>query len=458
MTSHHTFFFRTAVLVSTVVALFLAVPANAQVTEKSLPGNAFSGLTPGPDGRLYGVTYGTNVTSERGKLYSVDPALSSVVTHVVFNGAGNGDVPYDELVWDQATGKFYGTATREGPLNRGTVFSYVPGSATVTVLRSDFGIGNFGTPRSSPHGLVIANGFIYGLAEGNNDDLVFRMAMDGSGFVGLQNLNGGRPQFLTLGPDGKLYGETIYGGSGCPESNAGCGSIFRIKAALPGDIDVQYQILRDFHYYNSDSCPGNDPYCVPTGAFRYNHPLRLIFGSDGLLYGTTYFSIFKLDPNAPDPSSTFQFIWTSGGGINLNIIEGSDGKLYAADYGGGANGAGQVFSINRDGTGFTVLRTFNHLTGTQAYGPYGRLYRNPSGIIYGTTEYTNNPEPYTGTVYSLQAGPPPAPPAKLKVANGNLLVGSPGEGLILKSPGGTTCVKIAIDNSGLLTNAIIPCP
>ena len=441
-----------------IVLVLFASGANAQVTERLLPGNAFAGLTPGPDGRLYGVTYGSFGTqSDKGKLYSVDPSLSGVVTHINFGGATNGAVPYDELVWDQVTGKFYGTATREGPLNRGTIFSYVPGATTVTVLRSDFGIGTSGFPRDSPHGLVIAGGFIYGLAVSFNDDVVFRMAMDGSGFVELYSLGSGRPQFLTLGPDGKLYGETIYGGSGCPTQPSGCGTMFRMKAALPGDTDVQYQLLHDFHYYNSSSCPGNDPYCVPSGAGRLNHPLRLIFGSDGLLYGTTFFSIFKLDVNAPTPSSTIQFIWTNGGGVNLNIIEGSDGKFYAADYGGGANGAGQIFSINRNGTSFTSLRTFSFSTGLTAYGPYGRLYRSPSGIIYGTTEYTNTPTPFNGTVYALQSGPPPAPPTKLKVAGGNLLVGSPGEGLILKSPGGT-CAKIGIDNAGALTTTTATCP
>jgi hypothetical protein len=59
------------------------------------------------------------------------------------------------------------------------------------------------------------------------------------------------------------------------------------------------------------------------------------------------------------------------------------------------------------------------------------------------------------------APPPPPPPkatAKVNVAGGNILIGSPGEGLILRSPNGTTCIKLAIDNAGLMTTQIIACP
>ena len=439
-----------------VLLLLLSNTVSSQVVERLLPSNAFAGLTPGPDGRLYGVTY-EGGTSDKGTLYSVDTALTSVVIHVNFGGATNGAVPYDELIWHQPSGKFYGTATDEGPLDVGTIFSYVPGASSVTVLRSDFGIGTSGFPRHYPHGLVIVNSFIYGLALGFTDDVVFRMNLDGSGFLVLQDVGGTRPQFLTAGTDGRIYGETLYGGSGCPTRPNGCGSIFRLRAVLPGDTDIQFQEIHDFKYYLATPCPPGDRYCVPSRPFAYNHPLRLIWGSDGLLYGNTFYGIFRLDPSAPNPSSTIQFIWTLGGGISLSIIEGSDGKLYAADYGGGANGVGEVFSINRDGTGFSSLRTFSLTSGLTAYGPYGRLYRSPSGAIYGTTEYTQKPSPFPGTVFSIGATPT-APASKMKVAGGNVLVGSPGEGLILRSPAGSTCVKIGIDNSGALTNVIVACP
>jgi len=41
---------------------------------------------------------------------------------------------------------------------------------------------------------------------------------------------------------------------------------------------------------------------------------------------------------------------------------------------------------------------------------------------------------------------------------GRVFIGTPGEGIILKSPNGLVCSKLTIDNSGALTTAIVPCP
>lgn len=51
-----------------------------------------------------------------------------------------------------------------------------------------------------------------------------------------------------------------------------------------------------------------------------------------------------------------------------------------------------------------------------------------------------------------------APKAKLDVTNGNILVGSPGQGIILKSPNGATCRLLSIDNAGALVLTAIACP
>jgi hypothetical protein len=56
---------------------------------------------------------------------------------------------------------------------------------------------------------------------------------------------------------------------------------------------------------------------------------------------------------------------------------------------------------------------------------------------------------------SLQVGPS----AQFSVnSSGRLFIGTPGEGIILKSPNGLVCSKLTIDNSGVLTTAIVTCP
>ena len=50
------------------------------------------------------------------------------------------------------------------------------------------------------------------------------------------------------------------------------------------------------------------------------------------------------------------------------------------------------------------------------------------------------------------------PKAKLDVTGGNILVGSPGQGMILKSPNGATCKLLSIDNAGAMVLATVACP
>lgn len=419
-----------------------AAPANPPAARTSslavayadavLPGSAFAGVIPGPGGQLYGVTYDGG-TSNKGTLYRFDPATSSVTTLHSFNGAGDGDTPYNELTFDSTSGKFYGTTDGGGPSDVGTIFEF--NGTTLTTLKSDF------AGYTSPQGpLVKSGGFLYG-SLARTYGAVFRMAPDGSGFTIIHAFAdfSSLPQALTLGADGKLYGVTIYGGVACEPQNPlyGCGTIFRLDPVLPGNTDAQFQTLYQFQFPNTQA--------------RSNHPQgKLVYGSDGYLYGTTFYYIFRLNPS--NPAATFQFIWTQGGGTSLSVIEGSDGRLYVADY-DGPTGAGRILSLNKDGTNITVLHDFSFTTGSTSYGPYGRLYRNAAGLVYGTTEYTNI-APFHGVVFSLSSDPPP----KLKVSGGDILVGSPGQGIILKSPSGGTCRLLSLDNAGALVLAPVSCP
>jgi uncharacterized repeat protein (TIGR03803 family) len=345
--------------------------------EAGLPGNAFAGVVPAPNGRLYGVTY-VGGTSNLGTLYSVDAALSAVVVHVNFSGS-NGKVPYDELTYDATSAKFYGTTSSGGSGNIGTIFSFDPTTNALVTLKDDF-LGYY-----QPQGpFVISGGFIYGVMSSPNG-AVFRMAIDGSDFTILYGFTDFRgPLPLTLGQDGRLYGATVYGGIVCDRFRPyGCGTVFRLRAVLPGDPDVQFETL----YQIQDVLNSN--------------PLRRpVYGSDGLLYFNNHLRILRLDPN--NPASTLQTIWAeTGGSVSMSIIEAADSRLYVTSYDNTQSRAGRIFSINKDGTGPISLRNFSFTTGSTAYGPYGFLYRSPTGTVYGTTEYTNLVEPYNGTVFAI---------------------------------------------------------
>ena len=400
--------------------------------DAGLPGSAFSGVVPAPNGRLYGLTYDGG-TSNQGTLYSVDAALMAVTVHVNFNGT-NGAVPYDELTYDTASAKFYGAASRGGTGNLGTIFSFDPVTNDLTTLKSDFDASIY-EPRGP---FVVSGGFIYGII-GRPYGGVFRMATDGSGYTVIHNFTtfSSLPNGVTLGADGKLYGVTLSGGIVCHQNyTSGCGTVFRLRPVLPGDTDTQFQTLYQMQT-QADAGPQR----------------TVVYGSDGLIYFNNHRRIFRLNPN--NPAATFQMIWDEPGGSNsMSIIEGADNRLYAASYDNSQSlFAGSIFSLNHDGTDRVVLRTFSFTTGSTSYGPYGRLYRTNAGIVYGTTEYTNAGT-FHGVVFTLSDSPPP----KLKISGGDILVGSPGQGIILKSDNGLTCRLLSLDNTGALALTPVTCP
>jgi uncharacterized repeat protein (TIGR03803 family) len=338
----------------------------------ALPGNAFSGVVPGPDGRLYGVTYNCGNTND-GTLYVYNPSTQFVTELHSFNGATDGSVPYEELRFDAVSGKFYGVTYGGGPSGVGTVFTFDHATHAFTPIRSDF--GGYGRPEGTP---VRSNNYLYGAVR-NGNGAIYRMAPDGSEFEIIHAFaqTDSRPQPLTLGPDG-LYGVTLGGGNSCPVVGTGCGTVFRLEAALPGEA-TGFDTVYEF----------------PVTTQRpFINPVRgIIYGSDGRLYGSTFNNVFRLDPQG----TNFQTIFMGGEGNTLPLIEGSNGRLYITDYFGGPDGAGSVFSIKKDGTGLATFLAFNYDTGSN--GPYGRLYRNAAGTIFGTTEYDAAGGP--GTVFVI---------------------------------------------------------
>jgi uncharacterized repeat protein (TIGR03803 family) len=106
-----------------------------------------------------------------------------------------------------------------------------------------------------------------------------------------------------------------------------------------------------------------------------NPEAGLIEGSDGFLYGSTDSSIFKIGKDGTG------FATLGGCKSPRRPIEGSDGLLYGACYVGGASDDGSVFKIGKDGSGFTTLLVF---TGTNGALPH-QLIEGSDGALYGTT-------------------------------------------------------------------------
>jgi uncharacterized delta-60 repeat protein len=130
----------------------------------------------------------------------------------------------------------------------------------------------------------------------------------------------------------------------------------------------------------------------------------------------------------------------------------------------------EIYSMNAtDGSNLIRLTNNSAIDSNPTYSPDGSriaFVSTRDGVeeIYVMEATGLNPSPLTNNVFEDNrpswggVGQPPQPPAvRMKVEGGNVLVGSPGQGLILRSSGGT-CVKIGIDNAGALTTAIVACP
>ncbi len=126
------------------------------------------------------------------------------------------------------------------------------------------------------------------------------------------------------------------------------------------------------------------------GAF--NAPQNgLIIGSDGKLYGTILAGgnpsngiVYSIRPDGSDYKVLHNFQFTDGNWPYGKLLEASNGYLYGMTYSGGANHAGVIFRLKKDGTDFTLLYEFPG-NGVNGFHPLGGLIQALDGDLYGMT-------------------------------------------------------------------------
>jgi uncharacterized repeat protein (TIGR03803 family) len=220
------------------------------------------------------------------------------------------------------------------------------------------------TVQTPPTGLVCSVNT--GAAAMGAADVTSVSIVCGSNFSLLYSLAGGSGDgsdpyhTLIQGNDGNIYGTTASGGS------SGRGTVFKITPS--GTETVLY----------SFPAGSSEPY---TG---------LIQGSDGNFYGTTGANgasddgtVFKITVGGNQTVlHAFPKTGTDGQIPYAGLIQGSDGNLYGTTYFGGANGLGTVFKVTLSGTE-TVLYSF--AGGSDGDHPYGGVVQGTDGNFYGTT-------------------------------------------------------------------------
>jgi uncharacterized repeat protein (TIGR03803 family) len=377
------------------------------------------GVILGPDGALYGASSASS--SVTGALfYRVAADGSSVDTLYQF-GSTDGIGPAGALLLG-SDNLFYGTAQFSNggsAVGGGTIFHVAADGTGFTRLHqfapsttSNVNSNPINTDGSSPHGALIegSDGFMYGVARFGGPagtGTVFKIGKDGSGMTVLHafaavtsaatativNADGAHPRAGLVESAGYFYGTTNTGGAN------GQGTIFRLR--FDGS---EFSVL---HVFTTPTTPSGSTVAVnEDGAFSQ---AGLTDGGDGLLYGTTTIGgangagvLYSITPDGSVRTTLHHFA-AEGGSLPIGtLLLGADGRLYGTSNNGGttssggASTLGTVYSIARDGTGYTQLHDFDNTTGAN---PSGRLVQLNATEFIGTTN--NGGRCGNGTIFRL---------------------------------------------------------
>lgn len=292
----------------------------------------------------------------------------------------DGASPYGGLA--SVGGLIFGTTKYGGYGGMGTVYKLDPAGNGFTAIHHFEGIGG-ANPVSEllPNGSLLfgtasiggnfGNGTVFAIdTNGSNLNVLHHFTLPvNNGFGSRTNSDGAKPLAGLIGAGNTLFGSANEGGT------SGHGTLFSIDAT-----NTQF-----FNIHNLVSGSG--------GTFSIG---GLVLDGD-TLYGTSFSSlgrgsVFAVITNGN--SFTNYYAFTSGQLNNFGILTNSDGanpycrlvrsgdRFYGTTQNGGSFGNGTVFSMNGDGTGFTILHSFSASAYNQSGIMTNRDGANPSsGLV-----------------------------------------------------------------------------
>ena len=184
---------------------------------------------------------------------------------------------------------------------------------------------------------------------------------------------------LIFGRDGRLYGTTAQGGTGC--NSTGCGVVFAMRpsASICHAIICYWseQVLYEF--------TGADDGSQPTG--------DTVFNSSGAFIGTTFNSgannlgtVYELTGSGGNwtESTLYGFAGSDGanpfGGVALDAA----GNIYGTTRNGGSMNLGAVFELSNTGSGWAEQVLYN-FSGPDGYRPLGGTLVDQNGNLFSNT-------------------------------------------------------------------------
>jgi uncharacterized repeat protein (TIGR03803 family) len=376
--------------------IFLALasgPANAQTYTTLLTFSGTNGYYPEggltlSGSTLYGMTEDGGV-NYKGNVFCVNTDGSGYQNLFSFAATGpNGNSPLGNLTLSGST--LYGMTEQGGAKGDGTIFSINTNGNGFTTLLSFSGANGY-WPQG---GLTLSGSTLYGMTTGGGyygDGNIFSIGSNGSGYQNLLSFSGSsgaNPGSYPIG-DLTLSGSTLYGTTYFGGAASNGGTIFRINTDGSG-----FKSLLSFSGTNGGPSTGD---------------LTL---SGSSLFGMTQYggvntagNIFRINTDGSGYKDLWDLTGDSGGdgatpGSALTL---SGPVLFGMTYSGGANGYGDIFSINTDGSGYDDLfddSSANHDAGL------GNLTLGGS-TLYGMSQQGG--PLWRGTVFSLTIPPTPEP-------------------------------------------------
>jgi uncharacterized repeat protein (TIGR03803 family) len=265
----------------------------------------------------------------------------------------------------------FGMTAQGGANNDGTLFQINTNGSGYGILQNS-GMNTWGSDSLMVQGSTLY-GMIYSSSVAGNG-AIFSMNTNGSAFTVFHTFSGPSGDgWLPMGGvtwvNGTLYGMTTYGGGG------NVGTMFAISASGSG-----YSVLYSFDAGTSD---GFSPY----GALTF---------SGDTLFGTTYLggtynlgTAFSVNTNGTPYSVLHVFAGGRTDGLNPSSgLTLSGPTLFGTTH----DWFGQIFSINEDGSGFSIVEGGSSVANYDVGTP----------VVLGSAIYNTSPSPNGyGDVFSL---------------------------------------------------------
>ncbi len=316
-----------------------------------------------------------------------------------FDGGSGGAWPTSSLTLNGSTlyGLTSGGGRNEYGNTYGTIFRIKTDGAGYKVLHSFGSAANDGLNPYPFSSLTLSGSTLYGMTYSGGDNAngtIFQINTDGAGYKVLYSfgdsgaIDGANPNGSLTLSGSTLYGMTTLGGDN------GAGTIFQINAD-----GTEYQVLYSFGDNGANDGANPNGSLILCGATLYGMTFNGGDNGAGTIFqintdGTGYNVLYSFGDDVTNDGAN------PSGALTLSGI-----TLYGTTANGGANpgisgnGAGTIFQINTDGTGYNVLYNFGSVTDDGA-SPCGSITLSADGYsLYGMTSLGGNNG--AGTIFQI---------------------------------------------------------